>query len=67
MIKNFKNFYKGVLASLLAVIIISSTTPAVLPGTYDNLYGVSTCQGPDTNPDEAPSILDDIDDPYFSA
>lgn len=65
MIKNFKNFYKGVLASLLAVIIISSTTPAVLPGTYDNLYGVSTCQGPDTNPDEAPSIFDEIDDTEF--
>ena len=53
MIKNFK--------------IISSTTPAVLPGTYDNLYGVSTCQEPDTNPDEAPSILDDIDDTNFGA
>lgn len=67
MIKNFKNFYKGVLASLLVVVIISSTTPAVLPGTYDNLYGVSTCQEPDTNPDEAPSILDDIDDTNFGA
>ncbi len=63
MIKNFKNFYKGVLASLLVVIIISSTTPAVLPGTYDSLYGVSTCQGP--NPDEAPSIFDEIDDTEF--
>ena len=44
-------------------IIISSTTPAVLPGTYDSLYGVSTCQGP--NPDEAPSIFDEIDDTEF--
>lgn len=58
--KNLKNFYKGVLVSLFAVIIISSTPPAVPPETSDHLYGVSTCQGPD--PEESPSILDDIDE-----